>query len=530
MSVAMQAEVNTQVNENTHPIVNYLKPCVTQIAGSELVAARLQIDKPNQAKSINLPTSILLLNKPSGIDQAQASFPVTYQSQRIGSLHITHERLPLQGPQSPLEHHSKLEKLSQAIGLLLQRYHAAELSDYYLGTSYSVNGFSDATLRLEGMIEHAANDKQSIMITGEPGCETSAIACTIHFNSPKQHAPFIEVNCLNADPYRFQRKVARTFEFAKGGCVFFNAIEHLSLEQQQRLLDIIRQQHRLSDSTPTHASTRLMAATSKQLTDLVKEGKFIESLRLELNGITINTPNLRERKEDIPHILLALTRQYQRSPTQSFSDDAQRALSAYSWPQNYRELEQVVARLFSLSRNNLIQLEDIKRYTPEVFTAIAGAESNLRAPNNFNIITCMQNREFHHFEHMHKRLQSALIYLADNFTQPISISQLSAHVHISPSHLSFLFKQHIKRTIKQVMSELRIRHAEALLNRDPQQLITHISLEVGFGDLSHFEKVFKRYTQLTPREYKAKVIKQKQQQCVNGQSTDNALLSNEKQG
>ena len=114
----------------------------------------------------------------------------------------------------------------------------------------------------------------------------------------------------------------------------------------------------------------------------------------------------------------------------------------------------------------------------------------------------MLNQRFEMLEGFHPGLQKALKYLSLNYCQEITLSLLSSNAFISPSHLSFLFKSTLSISFKPLLAGMRIERAKQILKGKPNSRITDVSLEVGFGDLSHFEKIFKRLTGMTPRDFK----------------------------
>jgi len=99
-------------------------------------------------------------------------------------------------------------------------------------------------------------------------------------------------------------------------------------------------------------------------------------------------------------------------------------------------------------------------------------------------------------------LQRAIGFICEHYTDPLSLSDVSSRAFISSSHLSYLFRKHLGLRFKNLLCELRIRKSISLLHRNPRVLITELSLQSGFFDLSHFEKMFRRYTNMTPREYR----------------------------
>jgi len=97
-----------------------------------------------------------------------------------------------------------------------------------------------------------------------------------------------------------------------------------------------------------------------------------------------------------------------------------------------------------------------------------------------------------------------LEFICNNYNSDINLKQLANYACVSPSHLSYLFRTNIGKSFKQVLTEVRLEKAKQMLKRQPSMRITEVSLESGFGDLSHFEKTFKRHTGLTPRDFKGK--------------------------
>ncbi len=116
--------------------------------------------------------------------------------------------------------------------------------------------------------------------------------------------------------------------------------------------------------------------------------------------------------------------------------------------------------------------------------------------------------EFTKLRKLHLSLQKALEHIARHFHEPISLRQLAQHAHLSPSHLSHLFKQALGVSFKPFLSLVRIKRAAQLLVEKPYQSITETSLEVGFNDLRHFERAFKRLLDVSPRSYRRNALEQ----------------------
>ena len=517
MSVALETKPTSKGNEQ-YPIADYLRTCFECLVSpsTTIVEAYLQFNELQNLSKSQLPRQIQLHQKQTSLPLTRHSYPVIYQRKEVGTLHLLTPHQDCSAPQSIKLAQIEHKKLTRAISLLLKRHQAASLSSHYLGKTFALSGYSEEAFKLDSFIEKAANAFCPVVICGEVGSEKLSVASAIHYNSDLKHQPFIEINCSTPSAEEFQSKIKQSYQQANGGCLFFNAIDDLSPAQQGILADALAIN---SSSAPlgiqsdkNRRPVRIFASTTKALQPMVEAREFSRELFEKLNFLTIQIPSLCSRKEDIPYILQNLVHRYHLFPEQEFSNEAKQALYDYNWPQNYCEIEQTTARLLTLSTANPITLTDIKQYSPEVLspsTSICNSLINSESVKTFDLIATLQQGDYQQFNHLHRGLQKALTFIAENYIEQITLGDLSEHVHISQSHLSFLFKQNVKKTIKQIISELRIAKAKEMIEASPQLLITQIALDVGFGDLSHFEKMFKRYTGITPRGYKS-LVKKKQ--------------------
>ena len=512
MSVALETKPTNKGNEQ-YPIAEYLKTSFECLVSpsTTIVEAYLQFNELQNLSKLQLPRQIQLCNRETELPLTRHSYPVTYQRKEVGTLHLlTPQTNNRDEKMAELEH----KKLTRAVSLLLKRHQAASLSNHYLGQEFALSGYSEEAFKLDSFIEKAANAFCPVVICGEVGSEKLSVASAIHYNSDLKHRPFIEINCSTPSADEFQNKLEQSYRQANGGCLFFNAIDELSLAQQGILADALAINTSSAplgvQSDKNRQPVRIFASATNSLLQQVETRQFSRELFEKLNFLTIQIPSLCSRKEDIPYILQNLINRYHLFPEQEFSVEARQALYNYNWPQNYSEIEQTTARLLTLSVENPITLTDIQQYSPEILRATTEVSDSLLSPEpvkTFDLIKTLQSGDYVQFEHLHRGLQKALIFIAENYIEPITLADLSDHVHISQSHLSCLFKQNVKRTIKQIISELRIAKAKDMIETSPHLLITQVALDVGFGDLSHFEKMFKRYTNITPRAYKSLVKK-----------------------
>ncbi len=218
-----------------------------------------------------------------------------------------------------------------------------------------------------------------VLITGESGTGKELIAKAIHYNSNRKGKPFVAVNC-GAIPQNLveselfgHKKGAFTgaledkkgvFAEADGGTIFLDEVGNLNLESQKQLLRVLQEKEirRVGDTKNIKIDVRIISATNVNLKDSIKEGRFREDLYYRLNGITINMPPLRERREDIPFLVTYFINNYNKLYGTSFSvvtPSAMAMLQNYDWPGNIRELKNIIEASLALSGNNHIIDKDV---------------------------------------------------------------------------------------------------------------------------------------------------------------------------
>jgi DNA-binding NtrC family response regulator len=246
-----------------------------------------------------------------------------------------------------------------------------------------------AVLRQVGQV--AATDA-SVLIEGESGTGKELIAEALHQNSHRRCAPFVKVNLGGISASLFESEMfghrrgaftdARAdrvgrFELANGGTIFLDEIGELELASQVKLLRVLqdRTYEVLGDSKPRRLDLRVVAATNKNLAELVAQGRFREDLFYRLNLITLRLPALRERAADIPrlaqHFIRQLQTTYQR-PGLRLGAAAAHYLQAQPLPGNIRELKNLVERAALTSPNDELTPAD---FQPENSLTHAAASS-----------------------------------------------------------------------------------------------------------------------------------------------------------
>jgi two-component system, NtrC family, response regulator HydG len=248
-----------------------------------------------------------------------------------------------------------------------------------IASSSGIVGRSPVIRRLHALIDRVAPRDTTVLITGESGTGKELVARALHDKSQRRERPFIAVNCAALSESLFEselfghEKGAFTgavalkrgrFELAQGGTIFLDEVGELALPLQAKLLRVLQQREfeRVGGTQVLSLDIRVIAATNRDLSEDVREGKFREDLYHRLNVVTLNSPALRDRKEDIP--LLAryfLDRSATRCKRhiQGLSKEAEDLLTQYQWPGNVRELENAMERAVVLGVSDLVLPEDL---------------------------------------------------------------------------------------------------------------------------------------------------------------------------
>lgn len=229
------------------------------------------------------------------------------------------------------------------------------------------------------LIEQVADSSASVLIQGESGTGKELAARAIHYNSPRANAPFVAVHCsalvetlLESELFGHVKgaftgatytKVGR-FELADGGTIFLDEIGEISPAIQLKLLRVLQEKEfeRVGESKPHKVDVRVVAASNKDLWELVKDGHFRDDLYYRLKVVTVDLPPLRERRDDIPLLVEHFVEKFSRETGKKIlggTREAMAALMAYSWPGNIRELENAIEHAFVLCKGRWFTLEDL---------------------------------------------------------------------------------------------------------------------------------------------------------------------------
>src|SRR3954470_23555288 len=263
----------------------------------------------------------------------------------------------------------------------------------------NVIGESPAMREVLDIVEQVAPARTTVLLQGESGTGKELIAKVIHQLSPRARQPMVTVHCAALSPTLLEselfghekgaftgaheRRVGR-FEQAQGGTLFLDEIGEIDATVQIKLLRFLGERtfERVGSNKTLTADVRLIAATNKNLAELVKAGTFREDLFFRLRVVEISLPPLRERRSDIPLLAQAFVREFAREnekPVREIAPDAMQVLLQYAWPGNVRELRTAMEHAVVLCRGERITQRDlpqaVRQGIPMEVTPIKKAEA-----------------------------------------------------------------------------------------------------------------------------------------------------------
>jgi two-component system response regulator PilR (NtrC family) len=299
-------------------------------------------------------------------------------------------------------------------------------------------GRSTPMLEVYRLIETVCRTNSTILISGESGTGKELVARAVHNQSLRRDSPFVAVNCgampetlLESELFGHVRGAFTgadsnkkgLIEVADKGTIFLDEISEMTPSMQVKLLRVLQERkfRRVGGTEETPASIRVIAATNRDLSKLVGEGRFREDLFYRLNVIPIQLPALRERKDDIAliadHFIAKYTGEMGKS-LEGVSPDVVTTLQAYPWPGNVRELENVIERAVALEPTGRIQLETLPDHLrdgrPATPMAPSRQETSEVLPDSgFSLEQHLQQIERTHVERALKQAGGVQVRAAD---------------------------------------------------------------------------------------------------------------------
>jgi two-component system response regulator PilR (NtrC family) len=354
-------------------------------------------------------------------------------------------------------------KLKQEVETLKVEKEALIKEQRTRGRLGNIIGHSKRMQAVYQMIETVAEVQSTVLITGESGTGKELVARAIHDLSPRAERPFVSINCgaftetlLESELFGYVKGSftgANTnrkglFEAANQGTIFLDEIGEMSPAMQVKLLRVLQERkvRPVGAHEEIEINTRVIAATNRDLSAMVKDGTFREDLFYRVSVIPIELPPLRERPEDIPELGEHFIKKFcsQTNRQCSISEKALQLLEAYSWPGNVRELEHTIERAVALERTDTIQPErfpeQITNYNP------ARIASAFDLPDEGLNITA-------HLEQLEKTYVLEALHRTDgNQTRAAEL------LHLSVRSLRHLLDKHNIRSLTAQMRDDRRQH------------------------------------------------------------------------
>jgi DNA-binding NtrC family response regulator len=333
---------------------------------------------------------------------AYGSVDTAVEAMRRGAWHFVTKPLNLDEVEMQLKRALRSQALETENQQLVQQVKKSHKLDRLIGKSPAIE-------RVAELVQQVAPTRATVLIEGESGTGKEVVAHTLHHLSGRPTAKMVIVNCAALSPQLLeselfghekgaftgasQRRIGR-FEQADGGTLFLDEIGEIDAATQVKLLRVLseRSLERVGSNSPIKVDVRVIAATNKSLKELVSRGSFREDLYFRLNGVKIEMPPLRDRREDIVLLAGSFLTEFAKEndrPVKPLSDSAMQSLLAYSWPGNVRELRTAIEHGVVMSNSNTIEVWHLPQFLQsqeQSPTSTAMAPKNtLAAASEFNL-------------------------------------------------------------------------------------------------------------------------------------------------
>jgi len=324
------------------------------------------LDLLEEMKNLGIKTPIIMIS-------GQANIEMAVRATKLGALDFLEKPLSTDKLLLTIENALRLTRLESENQELRRR----------IGKHALVGGGA-AMKRLLSEIERVAASETRVCILGETGTGKELVARAIHEKSARKENAFVTLNCaavpaeliesalFGHEKGSFTGAAAKhlgKFEQAEGGTLFLDEIGDMPLAMQAKLLRVLEEGEveRVGGDKPIRVNVRVLVATHRNLENLVKENGFRQDLFHRIYVFPLRVPPLRERKEDLPDLIVYFASQVASQngwKQKSFDEQAVEELRQYTWPGNVRELRNVVERLILLSDGNIVNGDDVKLVLP----------------------------------------------------------------------------------------------------------------------------------------------------------------------
>jgi Nif-specific regulatory protein len=324
------------------------------------------MDVLRTTRSIQPSAAVILMT-------AFGSIHTAVEAMKIGAFDFVQKPFEIEEMELKIEKAIELRHLKYQVDYL--RHEQQDIYDFD-----RIVGASGALQSVLAIVKKVARSNSTVLVRGETGTGKELIAGAIHHNSNRANRAFVKVNCAalqenlleselfghekgaytSADKQRIGR-----FEQADGGTLFLDEVGDMSPSTQAKILRVLQEHEfeRLGGTRTLRVDVRIIAATNRNLTQMVQEGRFREDLFYRLNVVSVETPPLRDRKEDIPALADFFVKRFAtelKKRIEATHPEAQKLLMRHNWPGNIRELENVIERAVLLADGPQVQVSDLQ--------------------------------------------------------------------------------------------------------------------------------------------------------------------------
>ena len=452
--------------------------------------------------------------------------PINFQSEVIGELAVN--------PTQPVREKNlgtRLESAAEEIAWIIRNRHTKNCFDGHHGKHLFWIGRSLALRELDARCEKIAKTALPVYIKGQTGTGKTLAAYTIHCYSDRAELPFIEANYGEWPQHSIDEQLQKRFDDTGGGSLYLKGIVDAGDPAIKKLIRALENNRGSSfdKSERSFPPARIMLGINS---DPVPPGdEQIPRPRrdllqdLEFFCVPLQLPTLRDRWRDVGELIDHIKSSHPPGISLEFTHDAWAIVEDYPWPENVKQLDLFIKKLQALSETGVVTPHLISSYFPRIANycseesradnGIGTAKEGLKGTvDNLLDGDGAGPGESEGDQHLHPAISRALKYLASHYKENINMAELAKACCVSASHLSYLLKRELNRSFKQILIEYRISKAKSLLSKYPARQITTVCSDVGFSDLSHFEKTFKKVVGVSPSTYRNRQRKPLSTTCL----------------
>lgn len=393
---ALEEEFDVYTAAGTAEAMQILKTEPIQILLTDLrLGGESGMDLLDAALSLPEPPVAVMMTAYGSVDTA-------VEAMRRGAWHFVTKPLNLDEVEMLLKRALRSRNLEAENQQLTQQVRKTHKLDKLIGKSPEIR-------RVSELIQQVAPTRATVLIEGESGTGKEVVAGLLHHLSGRPAAKMVTVHCAALSPQLLeselfghekgaftgaaQRRIGR-FEQADGGTIFLDEIGEIDAATQIKLLRVLSERtlERVGSNNPIKVDVRVIAATNKNLRDLVDRGQFREDLFFRLNVVKVEMPPLRARREDIVLLAGAFLQEFAKEndrPVKPLTDAAMERLVTYSWPGNVRELRTAIEHGVVMSNDPVIDLRHLPQFLdsrPAIDAPPPLPHKNaLDAPREFNL-------------------------------------------------------------------------------------------------------------------------------------------------